>query len=62
MTKVLLIADTDPYRFQKSINSAIEGKKVVDIKYQSILCTREYTNGVPTRSDFVDRALIIYEE
>ena len=37
-------------------------KKVIDIKYQSMNLTLKFTNGVPSESIIVDRALIIYEE
>nr|DAG36259.1 MAG TPA: Sporulation protein Cse60 [Caudoviricetes sp.] len=37
-------------------------KKVVDIKYQSMTLVLRFTNGVPSESIIVDRALIIYEE
>lgn len=40
----------------------IADKKVIDIKYQSMNLTLKFTNGVPSESIIVDRALIIYEE
>lgn len=36
--------------------------KFCDIKYQSMNLTLKFTNGVPSESIIVDRALIIYEE
>lgn len=40
----------------------IADKKVVDIKYQSMTLVLRFTNGVPSETTIVDRALIIYEE
>ena len=60
--KVCLLANDDPAAFQSSINAFIADKKVIDIKYQSMNLTLEFTNGVPSESTIVDRALIIYEE
>ena len=58
--KVCILSNDDPAAFQSSINVA--DKKVIDIKYQSMNLTLKFTNGVPSESIIVDRALIIYEE
>lgn len=60
--KVCILSNDDPAAFQSSINAFIADKKVIDIKYQSMNLTLEFTNGVPSKSTIVDRALIIYEE
>lgn len=60
--KVCILSNDDPAAFQSSINAFIADKKVIDIKYQSTNLTLEFTNGVPSESTIVDRALIIYEE
>ena len=60
--KVCILSNDDPAAFQSSINAFIADKKVIDIKYQSMNLTLEFTNGVPSESTIVDRALIIYEE
>jgi len=60
--KVCILSNDDPTAFQSSINAFIADKKVIDIKYQSMNLTLEFTNGVPSESTIVDRALIIYEE
>lgn len=60
--KVCILSNDDPAAFQSSINAFIADKKVIDIKYQSMNPTLEFTNGVPSESTIVDRALIIYEE
>lgn len=60
--KVCILSNDDPAAFQSSINAFIADKKVIDIKYQSMNLTLEFTNGVSSESTIVDRALIIYEE
>lgn len=62
MTKVRVVSSSDALQFQNSVNTFIQDKKVIDIKYQPILLAKEYTSGVPTRTVMIDRALIIYEE
>ena len=57
-----ILSNDDPAAFQSSINAFIADKKVIDIKYQSMNLTLKFTNGVPSESIIVDRALIIYEE
>lgn len=63
--KVCILSNDDPAAFQSSINAFIAfiaDKKVVDIKYQSMTLVLRFTNGVPSETTIVDRALIIYEE
>ena len=60
--KVCILSNDDPMAFQSSINAFIAGKKVIDIKYQSMTLALRFTNGVPSETTIVDRALIIYEE
>ena len=60
--KVCILSNDDPAAFQSSINAFIADKKVIDIKYQSMNLTLEFTNGVPSESTIVDRALILFEE
>lgn len=60
--KVCIFSNDDPAVFQSSINAFIADKKVVDIKYQSMTLVLRFTNGVPSETTIVDRALIIYEE
>lgn len=55
--KVCILSNDDPAAFQSSINTFI-----VDIKYQSMTLVLRFTNGVPSETIIVDRALIIYEE
>lgn len=52
--------------FQDALNSFIKDKKVIDIKYSTVLATLEYTDAggyaVPSRSTIYDSALVMYEE
>lgn len=43
--KVCILSNDDPAAFQSSINAFIADKKVIDIKYQSMNLTLEFTNG-----------------
>lgn len=56
--KVCILSNDDPAAFQSSINAFIADKKVIDIKYQSMNLTLEFTNGVPSESTIVDRAKV----
>lgn len=62
MIKIHIIGDESALAFQEAINTFIKDKKVIDIKYQSIMIPKQYINGVPNRISIADRALIIYEE
>lgn len=62
MMKVCILSNDAPAVFQSSINAFIADKKVIDIKYQSMMLPLKFTNGVPSESTIIDRALIIYEE
>ena len=60
--KAKLIRSDKASTFQQELNSFIEGKKIVDIKYATFLATLEYTGTVPTKSTVFDSALVMYEE
>lgn len=62
MIRVEIMAHADPQTLQDGINNFIKDKKVIDIKYQSLAVPAETINGVPSCYNFIDRALIIYEE
>lgn len=62
MIKTRVIGAADVAVFETAVNEFIKDKKVIDIKYQSILLPKQYSNGVPSRMAMADRALIIYEE
>lgn len=57
MIKVRIFSDTNISAFENSINDFIEDKKVISIKYSTlIVAIRREVNAV------CDRALVIYEE
>ena len=60
--KVKMFGGDNYAEFEKAINTFIQDKRVVDIKYTALLLPLEYTNGVVTRNIVTDRALIVYEE
>lgn len=56
---------TDRYGYctiplERRINDFIEGKDIIDIKYQSDICG--YANENAHQVDEIERALIIYKE
>ena len=57
MIKTKLIMDTDWSSFEQALNNFIVDKKVIDIKYSSVIT--DVTTNITTISD---RALVIYEE
>lgn len=60
--KVAVFSHQNAYEFQKAVNEFIKDKYVIDIKYCPVLMPMEYTNGVVSKTTFVDRCLIIYED
>lgn len=61
--KVKLICCNDANKLEGEINTFIEDKKVIDVKYQSVcLMTSFNTRGTPVGWAVNDRALIMYEE
>lgn len=62
MTQVCIFTDDNAGRLQSAINDFIAKKKVIDIKFSSVVYVSEYDRGVPTRVNCNDRVMIIYEE
>lgn len=67
MTKVHMISTNDIYEFETWINDFIKDKKVVDIRFTSLVTPTKvsptnFTGGVSVNSAIIDRAMIIYEE
>lgn len=56
MTKVKIFIHDDVQVLNQAINEFIKDKKVIDIKFTSIICHTEW------RTYLGDRVLIIYEE
>ena len=61
--KVKVIASDSTALFEERINKFIDGKKVIDIRYQTFTYSTRYDkNGKPMESRLNERALILYEE
>lgn len=60
--KVKLLADCSAKVLQTRINNFIEGKKVIDIKFNSVFIPMSTENGTLTNATLNDRVLIMYEE
>ena len=62
MTKVAFIANSDSTTLVNNINDFIKDKKVIDIKYQSVLgYTKFNASAIPLDLAIYDRVLIVYE-
>ena len=57
VTKICIFSDKDAANVQKRVNDFIKNKKVIDVKYQTVV-----VNDFPNGSAVVDRVLVIYEE
>lgn len=55
MIRVKLIAGSDSFQFQSSVNAFVSENKVIDIKFTSLLVNVHGGTAV------CDRALVIYE-
>lgn len=61
--KVKILACSEATKLEEAINSFIKGKKVIDIKFQSLVYATKYNEkGNPCESDINDRVLVIYED
>ena len=62
MLKTKLFSNTDPECFETTLNEFIKDKEVVDIHYRTFSIQTEWQNGMPTKGEIVDRALVVYRE
>lgn len=62
MLKTKLFSNTDPKCFETTLNEFIKDKEVVDIHYRTFSIQTEWRNGIPTKGEIVDRALVVYKE
>lgn len=63
MTKVKIFSDPTPAQLEAHINEFIQGKNVIDIKYDNMWYpTKSSENGGIAGIDVLSRALIIYQE
>ena len=62
--KIKIFGTTNSKEFENIVNAFIEGKNIIDIKYQTTFVGtkfHEYTGAI-LEGAFVDRCMIIYEE
>lgn len=63
VSKVQIFAADDASYIQDLVNRFIADKMVIDIQYQSLLYSTEFTNNGTPKNYFVnDRVMIWYEE
>ena len=61
--KTALIGNEDPRSFINDLNKCLADKKVIDVKYQTLVLPTEAKHGYGiTDVKVCDRALVIYEE
>lgn len=63
MIKIKIFSSDDVRNLEQYVNEFVSDKKVVDVKYQSILVPTKYSmNGFTIAATIYDRAMVIYEE
>ena len=62
MTQVCIFTNDNAGALQAAINAFIANKRVVDIKFNSVVYETRYVSGVPTQINCNDRVMVIYEE
>ena len=63
MTKIKIFSSNDIRKLEQYVNEFVSDKKVMDVKYQSILVPTKYSmNGFTISATIYDRAMVIYEE
>lgn len=61
--KVKIFSGTDMGKLEKEVNSFMEERVVMDVKYQSMYVTTKYNgDGIPIEGKIIDRAMVIYAD
>lgn len=61
--KIKIFSKKDALELEKEVNSFMEERVVMDVKYQSMYVTTKYNgNGIPIEGKIIDRAMVIYAE
>lgn len=61
--KVKFFSRTDIGELEKEVNSFMEERVVMDVKYQSMYVETKYNgDGIPIDGKIIDRAMVIYVE
>ena len=61
--KIKIFSKKDTLELEKEVNSFMEERVVIDVKYQSMYIVKKYnSDGIPIEGGVIDRALIIYAD
>lgn len=61
--KVKIFSKKDTWELEKEVNSFMEERVVMDVKYQSMYVATKYNgDGIPIEGKIIDRAMVIYAE
>lgn len=61
--KIKIFSKKDTLELEKEVNSFMEERVVMDVKYQSMYVTTKYNgDGIPIEGKIIDRAMVIYAE
>lgn len=61
--KIKIFSKKDTLELEKEVNSFMEERVVMDVKYQSMYVSTKYNgDGIPIEGEIIDRAMVIYAE
>ena len=61
--KIKIFSKKDTLELEKEVNSFMEERVVMDVKYQSMYVATKYNgDGMPIEGKIIDRAMVIYAE
>lgn len=61
--KIKIFSKKDTLELEKEVNSFMEERVVMDVKYQSMYVATKYNgDGIPIEGKIIDRAMVIYSE
>ena len=60
--KIKIFSKKDTLELEKEVNSFMEERVVMDVKYQSMYVATKYNgDGIPIEGKIIDRAMVIYD-
>lgn len=61
--KIKIFSKKDTLELEKEVNSFMEERVVMDVKYQSMYVATQYNgDGIPIEGKIIDRAMVIYAD
>ena len=61
--KIKIFSKKDTMELEKEVNSFMEERVVMDVKYQSMYVATKYNgDGIPIEGKIIDRAMVIYAD